>query len=822
MELESSQSYANFRAWCPRKQVSIGVNHPVDWSYYDWGPRSYPEPIVCLHSVLGSAECFFQQIISIAPRGYRVISVQIPAYWTVSEFCDAFHNFVDTIPHRRLHFYGAGLGGFLAMHYTVRKPERVASLMLTHSFLDTEALKFGLPYSAAMLRWLPDFLVRSSYRTIMPKGRVSIELANAAELAIGHTMKRSRDELASRLALAMAHSSVVSRLHIPQTAITIIDTLDRSAPAVELTQQTTGYLPDARRAFLKSGGEFPYIAVPDEVNVHLVVHLRRHAKSPVVDLPVPVPAKPKELPLSTRRRREMEEAQRRARDAQAKEENAKKAPPVAKRPRKTKEELLEEANAIVDAEEEQDIDKFSEEIGRLREFLPERGEAYLAAVLNECEGSLDVAISKALDEQYEGSFYDDARLQAVENVLGGLEQAEEDRYANEPSEGNSRLAEDEDQVDAVDESPLAGANPTCGTEERADSILAKYRQRGAIPQDPLAETFTPSSNVQVEEGEEVGVHLLNEDETSEEAVNMAMTPPDSSLAPSNTTSPLSQKSDQLLGLNANSPTNSTVSVVYTRTGGFRASAERPDVSNAVNAKLTGHFSAEKLDRKTTRRKSFPEGGDFVDEYILSEKVGMRSSGALIGRGPAPYNNQSFISNVGSGESWMKPSKIAEEGDEEHEALLNTGASLLEGEGNPFDLSRDDSGYSGEHRSRDGSATQSRSSTPPFLSNHGMAAAQDSGFVAAEGEIVVHTESGDTENFSEEMPDEWERFRGRESHDATKGEGVATSKAKVSEESVGRKLEKEFDLDAAGTEGQESARLREWAMSAQAASQNVHR
>ena len=785
---------------------------------------------MCLHSVLGSAECFFQQIISIAPRGYRVISVQIPAYWTVSEFCDAFHNFVDTIPHRRLHFYGAGLGGFLAMQYAVRKPERVASLMLTHSFLDTQALKFGLPYSAAMLRWLPDFLVRSSYRTIMPKGRVSIELANAAELAIGHTMQRSRDELASRLALSMAHSSVVNRLHIPQTAITIIDTLDRSAPAVKLTQQTTGYLPDARRAFLKSGGEFPYIAVPDEVNVHLVVHLRRHAQSPVVDLPVPVPAKPKELPLSTRRRREMEEAQRRARDAQAKEENAKKAPPpVAKRARKTKDELLEEANAIVDAEEEQDIDKYSEEIGRLRELLPERRDAYLAAVLNECEGSLDVAISNALDEQYEGSFYDDARLQAVETVLGGLEQAEEDMYANEPSEGNGRLSEDEDRVDASDESPLAGANPTRGTEEGADSILAIYRQRGAIPQDPLAETFTPSSSVQVEEGEKVGVHLSNEDETSEEAVNMAMTPPDSSLAPSNTTSPLLQKSDPLLGLNANSPTNSTVSGDYARTGGFRASAERPDVSNAVNAKSAGHLSADKLDGKTakaaskrTRRKSFPQSEDFVDEYISSEKVGMRSSGALIGRGPAPYNNQSFISNVGSGESWMKPSKIAEEGDEEREALLDTGASLLEGEGNPFDLSRDDSGYNGEHRSRDGSATQSRSSTPPFRSNHGVAATQDSGFVASEGDIVVHTESGDTEKLSEEMQDEWEQFRGRERPDEARGEGVATSKAKVSEESVGRKLEKEFDDDAAGTEGQESARLREWAMSAQAASQNVHR
>jgi maspardin len=33
--------------------------------------------------------------------------------------------------------------------------------------------------------------------------------------------------------------------------------------------------PDAKRAHLKSGGNFPYLSRSDEVNMHLIIHLRQ-------------------------------------------------------------------------------------------------------------------------------------------------------------------------------------------------------------------------------------------------------------------------------------------------------------------------------------------------------------------------------------------------------------------------------------------------------------------------------------------------------------------------------------------------------------------
>lgn len=304
MELVASQSYANFRAWVPRNVFPIGVQHPRPWQYYDWGPRSYPEPILCLHSLIGSAESFFHQVISIAPRGYRILTVQIPVYWTVPEFCDAFHSFLEILNLRRIHIYGAGLGGFLALQYTTRKPEHIASIILTHSFLSTEHLNLDIPYSASVLRWLPEFLIRSTMRAILPKGRASLEMVNAAEFAIGHTMCCSRDVLASRMALSVASSSVISRVPIPQSHITLIDTLDRpSTQAIELSERTAEQLPNARRALLKSGADFPYLSVAEDINVHLVVHLRRHAPAPTAPMSIPPPARPRPLPSSAIRRR---------------------------------------------------------------------------------------------------------------------------------------------------------------------------------------------------------------------------------------------------------------------------------------------------------------------------------------------------------------------------------------------------------------------------------------------------------------------------------------------------------------------------------------
>lgn len=431
MELASSQSYANFRAWVPRNSLPVGVLNPHTWNYYDWGPRSYPEPLVCFHSIIGSAESFYPQLISLPPRGYRIISIQLPVYWTVHDFCDAFHAFVEILGLKRFHLLGAGLGGFLAMQYAVLRPERVASMLLIHSFLSTAELNLRIPYSVPVLKWLPDFLIRFTMRALLPKGKTSLQLANAAEFAIGHTLTASRDQLASRLALSTTDASVVGRLHLPESHTTLIDTLDRTTAAAELSTTTATQMPNAKRALLNHGGDFPYLSVPDEVNILITVHLRRHSPLPQGPMPVPPPARPRPLPsIAIKRRQNTETVEE----------------PISN----TFVDVEDEAKAVVRATERARIERFALEITRLREFLKEQDDSQLAAVMEDCEGDLEMAIGNALAGEYDDQFYEQFESNALETAIRELQIGEV-----EPEEVQIEVTEEEEVVET---DPLGSSN----------------------------------------------------------------------------------------------------------------------------------------------------------------------------------------------------------------------------------------------------------------------------------------------------------------------------------------------------------------------------
>lgn len=378
MELASSQPYANFRAWVPRNLLSVGHITLSQWLCYDWGPRAYPEPVICLHSLIGSAESFFHQVIQLASLGYRVLSIQIPVYWSVPDFCDALHTFLETLSIRRAHFYGAGVGGFLALHYAARRPERVASLILTHSFLSTDNFSRSVPYSLPVLKWLPDFLVRTTVRAMLPKGRTSIVLANAAEFAIGNTMQCNRETLASRIALSMSTKSVADRIAVPEQNITLIDTLDRSVAALKLSETTASLLPHAKRALLNFGADFPYLSAPEEVNVHLIVHLRRNAPSPKVHITIPPPARPHPLPTAVLRRRK-------ERANESKESSADG-------------EIKEKDEASFAQEQSIAMEKISADIPLSLDYLPGKDDAALTVVLPTADGDVDLPESKTILE----------------------------------------------------------------------------------------------------------------------------------------------------------------------------------------------------------------------------------------------------------------------------------------------------------------------------------------------------------------------------------------------------------------------------------------
>ncbi|CAN1186072.1 SPG21 [Linum perenne] len=260
---------------------------------------------------LGTADVYYKQIMALSMKGYRVISVDIPRVWNHMEWIQAFEKFLDVIDVRHMHLYGTSLGGFLAQIFAQYRPRRVKSLVLSNSFLDTRSFAAAMPW-APFVSWTPSFLLKRYVLTGIQDGPHEPFIADSVDFVVSQVETLSKDDLASRLTLNVDAQAVGSLL-LSDQFITIMDvsspqpvhillhnrrygffqlmlsvsslkTNDYSATPRQLKDQLTERYPEAKQANLKTGGEFPFLSRPDEVNLHLQLHLRRVGVEPRPDL----------------------------------------------------------------------------------------------------------------------------------------------------------------------------------------------------------------------------------------------------------------------------------------------------------------------------------------------------------------------------------------------------------------------------------------------------------------------------------------------------------------------------------------------------------
>ncbi|KAI9174214.1 hypothetical protein LWI28_013809 [Acer negundo] len=261
--------FAYFKSQVPLHKIPIGTKQ---WRYYDFGPKVVP-PLICLPGTAGTAEVYYKQIMSLSMKGYRVISVDIPRVWNHQEWIQAFEKFLDAIDVHHIHLYGTSLGGFLAQLFAQHRPRRVRSLVLSNTFLDTHSFAAAMPW-APIVSWTPSFLLKRYVLTGIHDGPHEPFIADSVDFVVSQVETLSREDLASRLTLT-ADAASVGNLLLSDSNITIMDTNDYCATPQQLKDQLNERYPEARRASLKSGGDFPFLSRPDEVNLHLQLHLRR-------------------------------------------------------------------------------------------------------------------------------------------------------------------------------------------------------------------------------------------------------------------------------------------------------------------------------------------------------------------------------------------------------------------------------------------------------------------------------------------------------------------------------------------------------------------
>ncbi|XP_071610301.1 maspardin isoform X2 [Heliangelus exortis] len=289
-EIKVSPDYNWFRSTVPLKKIIVDDDDSKVWSLYDAGPRSIRCPLIFLPPVSGTADVFFQQILALTGWGYRVIALQYPVYWDHLEFCDGFRKLLDHLQLDKVHLFGASLGGFLAQkfaEYTHKSP-RVQSLILCNSFSDTSI--FNQTWTANSFWLMPAFMLKKIVLGNFASGPLDPEMADGIDFMVDRLESLGQSELASRLTLN-CQNSYVEPHKIRDIPVTIMDVFDQSALSTEAKEEMYKLYPNARRAHLKTGGNFPYLCRSAEVNLYI------QSVSPVVTTREQQCHLPQSLPL---------------------------------------------------------------------------------------------------------------------------------------------------------------------------------------------------------------------------------------------------------------------------------------------------------------------------------------------------------------------------------------------------------------------------------------------------------------------------------------------------------------------------------------------
>uniref|UniRef100_A0A2K5CX90 SPG21 abhydrolase domain containing, maspardin n=1 Tax=Aotus nancymaae TaxID=37293 RepID=A0A2K5CX90_AOTNA len=130
----------------------------------------------------------------------------------------------------------------------------------------------GWGYRVIAFWLMPAFMLKKIVLGNFSSGPVDPMMADAIDFMVDRLESLGQSELASRLTLN-CQNSYVEPHKIRDIPVTIMDVFDQSALSTEAKEEMYKLYPNARRAHLKTGGNFPYLCRSAEVNLYVQIHL---------------------------------------------------------------------------------------------------------------------------------------------------------------------------------------------------------------------------------------------------------------------------------------------------------------------------------------------------------------------------------------------------------------------------------------------------------------------------------------------------------------------------------------------------------------------
>lgn len=260
--------FQRFETEFPPRAITVGAHI---WHYVVAGTPSAP-PLLLLAGALGRAAFAFEQI-ELLSRECLVLAPDYPAVTSLDELTSGLLALLDTEGARRAHVVGGSFGGFMAQALLAQAPERVASLVLSHT-----GAPDGRRHRVAWIEAIPGTVLRWLLRA-----RLGRTLRSADPFWQAHF---------ERVVASLSRADIVSRVRL-QAAFGAMPTTPPgwAGPVLLLTAGDDPFLgstaqealaarfPGAKRHSFTGTGHAAAILQPEAYASVILDFVRRHAGS---------------------------------------------------------------------------------------------------------------------------------------------------------------------------------------------------------------------------------------------------------------------------------------------------------------------------------------------------------------------------------------------------------------------------------------------------------------------------------------------------------------------------------------------------------------
>ena len=156
-ETDLAETFTRFQETHPYKTLAAG---PLSWEYIDCG---HGPTLMLLPGAVSLAHVGFQLIAAMEPD-YRVLAPSYPATDTMADLTAGIRAILDQEGVERAHLHGGSFGGAVVQCAVRAMPERVQSLILSHTFAPDSGLVGRLRKTLLIGRMVPEWLLQLLYK----------------------------------------------------------------------------------------------------------------------------------------------------------------------------------------------------------------------------------------------------------------------------------------------------------------------------------------------------------------------------------------------------------------------------------------------------------------------------------------------------------------------------------------------------------------------------------------------------------------------------------------------------------------------------------